>query len=213
MIATDTGRAAFENLKRLARSRRAKAEQCELCSAALGSAHPHLLNAGTRNILCSCDACAILFPGRADQSFRRIPRNLRFLGDFKMGDAQWDALRIPIEMAFFCRTGTPSRPVAFYPSPAGAIESLLSLDAWEEIVRENPAIAKMEDEVETLLVNRTMNPHEYYLAPIDECYGLVGLIRSQWRGLSGGKEVWQAIGGFFVSLKSRAIHTGGDSHA
>jgi hypothetical protein len=40
--------------------------------------------------------------------------------------------------------------------------------------------------------------------PIDECYKLVGLIRGNWRGLSGGTEVWQKIAGFFAELKNRA---------
>ena len=41
---------------------------------------------------------------------------------------------------------------AFYPSPAGATESLLPLTAWEEIVRENPALREMQPDVEALLV-------------------------------------------------------------
>ena len=45
---------------------------------------------------------------------------------------------------------------------------------------------------------------EYYLAPIDQCYRLVGLIRAHWRGLSGGTEVWREIAQFFDELKARA---------
>jgi Family of unknown function (DUF5947) len=71
----------------------------------------------------------------------------------------------------------------------------------------------MEAEVEALLINRTITPHEYYLLPVDECYRLVGLIRQQWRGFSGGKEMWQTIAAFFMSLKERAKHVGGDAHA
>ena len=45
---------------------------------------------------------------------------------------------------------------------------------------------------------------EYYLLPMDECYKLVGLIRTHWKGLSGGTEVWQQIGEFFKNLKMRS---------
>jgi hypothetical protein len=45
---------------------------------------------------------------------------------------------------------------------------------------------------------------EYYIAPIDECYRLVGIVRAGWRGLSGGTEVWKEIKTFFEALKSRA---------
>jgi hypothetical protein len=66
----------------------------------------------------------------------------------------------------------------------------------------------MASDVEALLVNRLNQPHEYFILPIDECYRLIGLIRTQWRGFSGGKEVWEAISGFFTSLRNRAIQTG-----
>jgi hypothetical protein len=33
---------------------------------------------------------------------------------------------------------------------------------------------------------------------------LVGLIRGNWKGLSGGTEVWIEIGRFFADLKSRS---------
>jgi hypothetical protein len=33
---------------------------------------------------------------------------------------------------------------------------------------------------------------------------LVGLIRSNWRGLSGGTEVWRAIAVFFKELKEKS---------
>jgi len=67
----------------------------------------------------------------------------------------------------------------------------------------------MESDVEALLANRVgesrgVTPAEYYLLPIDECYKLVGLIRTHWRGFSGGTEVWQEIGQFFTHLRSIA---------
>ena len=213
MGATGDERVLFANLRRLGRSPRPNVEKCELCSAELASQHQHLLDTQTRGVLCSCDACAILFPLQQGQSYRRIPRYSRFLSGFAISDAQWQMLNIPIDLAFFCRTGLPSRPVAYYPSVAGAVQSLLSLESWDEIVANNRVLDTMEAEVEALLINRTTTPHEYYLLPIDECYRLVGLIRQQWRGFSGGKEMWQTIAGFFISLKQKAKHVGGDAHA
>jgi hypothetical protein len=88
-----------------------------------------------------------------------------------------------------------------YPGAAGSAESLLSLDTWTDIAQENPVLEQMEADVEALLVNRLNRPAEYYLAPIDKCYELVGLIRSNWRGLAGGVEVWQKIKEYFAGLK------------
>jgi hypothetical protein len=58
-----------------------------------------------------------------------------------------------------------------------------------------------------------MSRAEYYIAPIDECYKLVGLIRTNWRGLSGGTEVWIEIGRFFAELRSKSELVTGGSNA
>jgi hypothetical protein len=145
-----------------------------------------------------------LFGSQAAAHYRRIPRDVRMLADFVLTDAQWEALAIPINMAYFCLAGSSSSPTVFYPSPAGATESLLAIDSWQEIVADNPAVRRMQPDVECLLVNRVTSPHRYFLTPIDECYRLVGMIRSKWRGFSGGTEVWKDIGIFFISLENRS---------
>jgi hypothetical protein len=126
-----------------------------------------------------------------------------------MTDAEWDGLLIPINLAFFFQNSANARVSALYPSPAGATESLLPLEAWSSIVQANPALKGLEPDVEALLVNRVglargSAPAEYYVVPIDACYELVGLIRVHWRGLSGGTEVWKEIGNFFAGLRARA---------
>lgn len=184
--------------------RRAPAEQCDLCSAAVGHEHDHLVEPLTRTINCACQACALLFSGQAGTKYKRVPRRARFLDDFQLTDLQWESLMVPISMAFFFFSTPSGKVVALYPSPAGPTESQLTLDAWEEIVAANPSLQKMEPDVEALLVNRIGSTREYYLAPIDECYKLVGLIRAHWRGLSGGTEVWAEINNFFIALKKRS---------
>lgn len=179
-------------------------ERCELCSVELGGQHPHLLEPVHRKIICACEACSILFTAGGETKYKRVPRRVRFLSGFRLTEGQWESLMIPINMAFFFNSTPDQRVVVLYPSPAGPIESLLPLDAWEDIVRENPPLTRMESDVEALLVNRVGDTHEYFVAPIDECYKLVGIIRSRWRGLSGGSEVWHEIVGFFSRLKDKA---------
>lgn len=208
---------AFAALREFARKRMA-VERCEMCSRELLAEHEHLVEPVNRKLICACDACAILFEGQSGTKYKRVPRRVLFLRDFQLTDAQWDGLMVPIEMAFFYKSTPQEKVIALYPSPAGPTESLLSLDTWTDIVAMNPILNEMEADVSALLVNRVGHargalPAEYYLVPIDECYKLVGLIRTHWRGLSGGREVWHEIGGFFAALKKRAGFGGESAHA
>jgi hypothetical protein len=121
-----------------------------------------------------------------------------------MDDRQWDALAIPVGMVYLFYNTLEQRVQAFYPSPAGATESLLHLDQWAELLRDNPPLQSLEADVEALLINRVNEARDYAIVPIDVCYQLVGLMRMSWRGLSGGPEVWQAIAAFFADIQTRA---------
>lgn len=200
---------SFEVLRRFARKPARNAEHCELCNAEVAGQHEHLIEIARRRLVCACDACAILFSNSTNAKYKRVPRNVRLLSDFQMTDAEWDGLLIPINLAFFFQNSADLNVSAYYPSPAGATESLLSLEAWSNILERNPILVQLEPDVEALLVNRVgaarnISLSEYYIVPIDACYRLVGLIRLHWRGLSGGTEVWQQIGDFFADLRSKA---------
>ena len=188
----------FSALRQFVRRPDAK-EKCELCGTPIAAAHEHLLETGTRRFVCACQACAILFQSGAGQRYKRVPSRIRSLPDFRLTDAQWDSLLVPINMAFFFRDSSSGNVVAMYPSPAGATESLLPLDTWREIAAENPEVESMEPDVEALLVNRLREPR-YFLLPIDQCFKLVGVVRTHWRGLSGGAEVWRQIQQYFDEL-------------
>jgi hypothetical protein len=153
----------------------------------------------------------MVFCGQEGARYLRIPRQVRQLSSFKMSDLQWEALMLPINLAFFYREAASGKVRALYPSPAGAMESLLTLESWDEIVRQNPALQTMESDVEALLVNRVGTEAEYFKVPIDECYRLVGLIRKNWKGLSGGTEVWTQIQNFFSTLKAQRVGSQGDA--
>lgn len=192
----------LSTLRRFARPRPA-VERCELCGATLGGEHQHLIEPANRRIVCACDACAVLFDGSSSAKYRRIPRRIQMLPDFRMTDAQWESLHLPINLAFVYISTPARRVVAMYPSPAGATESLLTLESWDELATDNPVLRALEPDVEALLIHRIGDTREYCRAPIDECFRLVGLIRTHWRGLSGGSAVWEHIGGFFADLKQR----------
>lgn len=203
---------ALETLRRFAQPRPQR-EHCDLCAAALPEEHPHLLELSNRRIVCACAACALLFDRPGIGKYRLVPRRVQFLADFRLPEHEWAALHLPIDLAFFLHSTTAERVLALYPSPGGATEALPPPDAWQMLVADNPILHKMQPDVEALLVNRVCSPHAYYLAGIDQCYKLVGLIRSHWRGLSGGTEVWKEIDHFFTALKERAQRVGGTADA
>ncbi len=192
-----------------------RAEHCDLCSEIISSSHPHLLNLSSRELVCACQACSLLFSdqGSGAGKYKLVPRRYLALTDFYMSDVQWDSLTIPVSMAFIFRS-TGAKPVmAYYPSPAGATESLLDLEGWQELVEDNPILNELTTDVEALLVNRVKGACDYYIVPIDACYQLVGLIRLSWRGLGGGTEVWDAIAGFFQGIQAKARPVKGGEYA
>ncbi len=197
---TDT----LARLQRFARQPRTVLARCEMCSAAIDGEHAHVVETETGRMVCVCQPCALLFGNQGSAKFRRVPRDVVVLRDFHMTDAQWNNLAIPIGLAFLVDSTRAGRPIAVYPSPAGGTESEPMLDAWEALVDENPVLQEFEPDVEALLVNRIDGARDYLRVPIDECYRLVGLVRSRWRGFTGGVELWQEIGDLLAGLKRRA---------
>jgi hypothetical protein len=193
----------FTTLRRFARPR-ATPKRCELCSVGLAAEHRHLLEISNGRIVCSCDACALRFQAVLDGRFKLIPREIRSLPDMDLTDIEWENLALPINLAFFFHSTPANKMKAMYPSPAGATESLLPLKAWDSLVANNIVLARVEPDVEALLVNRVGTKREYYLAPMDVCFELVGLIRVHWRGLAGGEIVWGEIDKFFSRLQREA---------
>jgi hypothetical protein len=180
-------------------------EQCDLCAAPVAHGHRHLVDLDDRRLLCACRGCALLFDSKAAGGghLRLLPTRRRRLDGFVLDPAGWDRLRIPVDMAFFFRSTPAARVLAFYPSPAGPTESLLELEAWTELEAANPVLREMEPDVEALLVNRAGERREHWIVPIDDCYELVGVIRTRWRGFGGGEEVWAGIDAFFDDLPTR----------
>lgn len=187
--------------------RSAPEECCEMCGARIGPSHSHVVQLERRSLLCTCRPCALLFTerGAGRGRFRAVPDRVLRDPRFIMTDAQWDELRIPVRMAFFFHNSDLGHPLAFYPSPAGATESLLPMDTWLAGVGASALATTLEPDVEALLVRRsTDGTGECLLVPIDVCYELVGLVRTHWKGFGGGSEVWERIDGFFARLFERA---------
>ena len=162
-----------------------------------------MLHLVDRRIVCTCEACWALHSG--DPEYRPTGKRVVWLDGFECSAEVWAEFQIPIGLAFLMRSTVTESVVAFYPSPAGATESELTLEAWEALVAANPVLDHLEADAEALVVNRLADPHQYVILPIDQCYGLVGLIKSRWEGISGGDAIEQAVPEFFAALRTRAV--------
>ncbi|HEY8371270.1 MAG TPA: DUF5947 family protein [Pseudonocardiaceae bacterium] len=188
-------------------------QYCELCAEPIEPGHQHLLDLSARQLCCVCRACAVLFDRSeaGGRHYRLVPQRRRRLTDLVLGDETWASLRIPVGLAFFFHDSAAGRVVGFYPSPAGAVESLVELSAWSRIEQDNPVLREMEPDVEALLVHRARGAREHWLVPVDDCYALVGLVRTHWTGFTGGPELWAAVDRFFAELeRSTTCDAGGE---
>jgi hypothetical protein len=191
----------FRALGRFARTRE---ERCELCAVTVAAQHQHLLDPRTREMLCACDGCALLFDDSGATKLKRIPRDPRKLEGLALPEQVWSQV-LPVKLAFLYRSSFAGRPVAIFPSPMGATEAEVSAEHWAAILAGHPRLAGIADDVEALLVSRLGKEPETLLAPIDRCFALVGILRAKWQGINGGDEVWPEVRKYLATLREKAV--------
>jgi Family of unknown function (DUF5947) len=182
------------------------AELCELCATPVPPAHSHVADLENASLVCACRACYLLFtePGAGRGRYHSVPD--RYLCDpaHPLTSAEWAELDVPVGLAFFLNSSRQGKVCGFYPSPAGATECTLDLEAWARLSRGHPLLPTAEADVEAVLVNRTDAGVECFLVPIDACYELAGRMRLLWQGFDGGAEARQSIAEFLGSVRDRA---------
>ena len=205
---------AYDVLARIRSNRRAPeqiGERCEMCAESIAEEHQHVVNVEGRQLMCVCRACYLLFTeAHAELRYRAVPDRYLFFPGFALDRRKWEALQIPVGLAFFFRNSALDRTVAFYPGPAGATECELDLAVWNEVRAADPRVDTMADDTEALLVRVPDDPEVNaeppvcHLVPIDACYEFVGRLRALWRGFDGGQEARAYIDEFFEQLAARS---------
>ncbi len=180
------------------------AEPCQHCGASLPADHQHVANVERRTLLCVCPACASSLPPNAPETEHRVvPRRYLRVPSAVISDDEWDAFEIPVGIAFFFHNSVLGRTVASYPSPAGAVESVLPPDVWQRVLRASAWARTLVPDVEALLVRRTHDASDCFIVPIDACYELAGRMRRRWSGFGGGPEAREEIESFFAMLREK----------
>ncbi|MGW5726267.1 DUF5947 family protein [Nocardia beijingensis] len=183
-------------------------ERCEMCAEPIAEQHQHVVNVEGRQLMCVCRGCYLLFVDqKAELRYRAVPDRYLAFPDFTISRAEWDALDIPVSLAFFFRNSALDRTVAFYPGPGGATESELPLGQWNSILDRHPELDVLAPDVEALLIrvpDRRTERAACLLLPIDACYEFVGRMRLLWRGFDGGQDVHRYLEQFFAEASARA---------
>jgi len=202
-MTTPAGALSVLSRIRGSRPERAPYERCEMCAAPVADQHQHVVNVGTRSLLCACRPCYLLFThDDAALTYRAVPD--RYLSFPDLAAPVWEELELPVGTAFLFVNSALGRVVAFYPGPAGATESELSLEAWERVVAAAPGLGTLQPDVEALLVHTEHQQAEAFLVPIDVCYELVGHLRQLWRGFDGGQDVRRRLEEFFGKVRAKS---------
>jgi len=202
---------AYDVLARIRASRatpQPAGERCEMCAEPIADEHQHVVNVQGRQLMCVCRGCYLLFTDTGAQlRYRSVPDRYLTFPDFALGRREWELLQIPVGLAFFFRNSALDRTVAFYPGPAGATESELALEAWNNIRAADPRVDLLAEDTEALIVRvpetENLTP-ECHLVPIDACYEFVGRLRMLWHGFDGGQQVRQFFDDFFDLVRTRA---------
>lgn len=183
-------------------------ERCEMCSEDIADEHQHVVNLEGRQLMCVCRGCYLLFTDtEAELRYRAVPDRYLVFPDFALDRRGWETLQIPVGLAFFFHNSALDRTVAFYPGPAGATESELDLQAWNDIRAADSRVDTAAQDTEAILVrvpDVENAPPAAYLVPIDACYEFIGRLRMMWRGFDGGQDVRRYIDDFFEMLDDRS---------
>ncbi|MGH3504842.1 MAG: DUF5947 family protein [Nocardioidaceae bacterium] len=170
-----------------------------MCSEPVLREHRHMFDTERREVMCACQACALLFAQDTASRghFRLLPRRR-----VRLPRVSTKVIGVPVGLAYFV-LGRDANVLAHYPSPLGSTDWEVDQEAWRQVVEQSPELATLEPEVEALLVNTTQDTYQHWIVPLDDCFRLVAVVREHWRGLSGGDRVWQEIERFFAELEER----------
>lgn len=186
-------------IRRAGAQRAAAAERCDLCSEPVPQEHRHMFDTERREVMCACQACALLFVrGAASEGhFRLLPQRR-----VRLPRVSTKVLGVPVGLAYFV-LGEDGNVLAHYPSPLGSTDWEVDQEAWQEVLAQSPALATLEPEIEALLVNTAQDTYQHWIVPLDDCFRLIAVVRQHWHGLSGGSRVWEEIRRFFGELQER----------
>jgi len=158
-------------------------ELCELCAAPLRENHDHLLDARARKAVCSCPACALLFPDVADAAARyvRLQSHFTTLGEAELSEVDLELLGVPVQLVVLCPSALHDALFMLYPSAAGAVEGRAPFGAWRALVTRHIALETVQVDHDALVVDLRTGERAVLHVSLDVAYELLGSLQAPER--------------------------------
>ena len=144
--------------------------------------------------------------------YRGVGEEVRRVEDLGVDEAQWDALRIPVDLVFFFRqTAASTRLLTFYPGPGGATESRARPERLGRHRRGQPG-GRLDRGRRRGGPPAPSRRRLLLLPRADRRLLRAGRRgRLAWTGLGGGSEVWQRIDELLRRLSTSGPSRGGQA--
>jgi hypothetical protein len=190
---------------------------CAFCGAPVPAEHAHLLDRASQRLTCACGPCAVLATAEKNPRYLRVANEFRRLEDCDFNDPEWEALMAPTGLTILVRDAqdrifvidpTPADDAGAGPGelplPPCAAEHPVPAGLWRSLIAAHPSLRALQPEVDALLIHRLGPEPECFLVPRDEANRLTALLQQNWRGLSGGFDLWRAVARFFDDVRGRS---------
>lgn len=174
---------ATHALKRFAQAGASKsvaAETCELCATPLSATHDHLLDPRARRAVCSCKACAMLFPDAPDsaQRYVRVQSPLAALLEIELSERDLHALGVPVRLAVLCPSALHDALFMLYPSAAGPVEGRAAFSAWSALAGRHIALEAVRLDRDAVIVDLRAERSHLLHVSLDLAYELLGTLQT-----------------------------------
>jgi len=137
---------------------------------------------------------------RSRKQWQGVPDRRRALPPLERGGlSTWAAIGVPVQIAFVVMDDD-GVPTVRYPGPTGVTHADLGDLAWRDLLLETPELAKLEPEVEALLIRDRSDECTRHIVPIDDCFRLIALMQTSWVGITGGPDMWATVDRWFAEL-------------
>ena len=183
-------------------------ETCDMCAEVIGEDHPHVVDIESRQLMCTCRGCMLLFTAEtAHLRYRAVPDRYLSFPDFdavrgRLGRARHPGRSGVLLLQFGSRAPGRLLSGSGGRDRVGARPGRLVRRAWPPTRSStcSPMTSRRCSSADPTMIIKP----QCFLVPIDACYEFAGRLRQVWRGFDGGQDARAEIAGFFARVSARS---------